>query len=167
MTTPSIYVACLASYNNAILHGVWIDATQNEYKIMEEIWMMLDNSREPDATEYAIHDYERFGNLQIDEYESISSIVEYALFIQEHEELGLALLCDYSIDGAKAMLENNYQGRYDSDVEFARQLFEECYANQFPDSLSCYFDYEAFSRDLFICDYYSVDVDACTYVFSL
>ncbi|VEB35408.1 antirestriction protein [Legionella sainthelensi] len=167
MIAPSIYIACLASYNNAILHGVWIDATQDEDKIMEEIWMMLDNSPEPDATEYAIHDYEGFGNLQIDEYESICNIGEYALFIQEHEELGLALLCDYSIDDAKVMLENNYQGCYDSEVEFARQLFDECYANQFPNSLSCYFDYEAFARDLFISDYCAIDGDGCIYVFSI
>ena len=25
MTTPSIYVACLAAYNNGHLHGKWID----------------------------------------------------------------------------------------------------------------------------------------------
>ncbi len=55
---PSIYVACLASYNNAILHGVWIDAMQSEDDIMKEIWEMLDNRPEPNAEEYAIHDYE-------------------------------------------------------------------------------------------------------------
>ena len=51
MDTPSIYVACLASYNNAILHGVWIDATQSEDDIMKEIWEMLDKSPEPNAEE--------------------------------------------------------------------------------------------------------------------
>ena len=81
MVTPSIYVACLAWYNNAILHGVWIDATQSEDKIMEEIWSMLDNSPEPNAEEHAIHDYEGFGSIPIHEYESIGNIVEYASFI--------------------------------------------------------------------------------------
>ncbi|WP_447531297.1 antirestriction protein ArdA, partial [Legionella pneumophila] len=28
MDTPQIYVACLAAYNNGIVHGEWIDATQ-------------------------------------------------------------------------------------------------------------------------------------------
>ncbi|KTD66898.1 antirestriction protein [Legionella steelei] len=72
MPPPSIYVACLASYSNAILHGVWIDATQSEDDIMEEIWEMLDNSTEQDAE-------------------------EYASFIQEHGELGLAIRCNYSM----------------------------------------------------------------------
>jgi antirestriction protein len=92
METPSIYVACLASYNNAILHGVWIDATQKEDEIMEKIWEMLDNSSEPNAEEYAIHDYEGFGSIKIHEYESICNIVEYVSFIKEHGEMGLALL---------------------------------------------------------------------------
>ncbi|MFO9584319.1 antirestriction protein ArdA [Legionella pneumophila serogroup 1] len=166
MDTPSIYVACLASYNNAILHGVWIDATQSEDDIMEEIWEMLDNSTEPDAEEYAIHDYEGFGSIQIHEYEAISNIVEYASFIKEHGELGLAILCNYSMDDAKTMLEDNYQGCYDSEVDFAEQLFDECYAHQLPDSLICYFDYESFARDLFISDYCSVKSDGHVYIFS-
>ncbi|BCA96086.1 antirestriction protein [Legionella antarctica] len=166
MDTPSIYVACLASYNNATLHGVWIDATQSDDEIMEEIWTMLDNSSEPNAEKYAINDYEGFGSIKIHEYESICNIVEYASFIQEHGELGLALLCDYSIDDAQTMLEDHYQGCYDSEVDFARQLFDDCYTHQIPDSLICYFDFEDFARDLFISDYCSVKVEGQTYIFS-
>ena len=165
MDTPSIYVACLASYNNAILHGVWIDATQSEDDIMDEIWTMLDSSPESNAEEYAIHDYEGFGNIQIHEYESIYNIVEYASFIQEYGELGLALLCDYSVDDAQTMLEDYYQGCYDSEVDFARQLFDDCYAHQMPDSLICYFDFEAFTRDLFISDYCSIQYNGDTHIF--
>ena len=167
MDTPSIYVACLASYNNAILHGVWIDATQSEDEIMEEIWAMLDNSTEPNSEEYAIHDYEGFGSMNIHEYEAIHNIVEYASFIKEHGELGLALLCEYSIDDAITMLEEQYQGSYDSEVDFARQLFDDCYTHQMPDSLICYFDFEAFARDLFIGDYCSVEFDGQAHVFSV
>lgn len=165
MDTPSIYVACLASYNNSILYGVWIDATQSEDDIIEEIWEMLDNSPEPNAEEYAIHDYEGFGSIKIHEYESICNIVEYTSFIQEHGELGLALLSDYSIDDAQTMLEEHYQGCYDSEVDFSRQLFDDCYAHQLPDSLICYFDYEAFARDLFISDYCSVEFGGQAYIF--
>lgn len=166
MDTPSIYVACLASYNNAILHGVWIDATQSEDDIMEEIWEMLDDSTEPDAEEYAIHDHEGFGSINIHEYEAIGNIVEYASFIKEHGELGLALLCDYSIDDAQTMLEDHYQGCYDSEVDFAEQLFDECYAHQLPDNITCYLDYDTFARDLFISDYFSVEFGGQTHVFS-
>ncbi|KTC66378.1 antirestriction protein (plasmid) [Legionella adelaidensis] len=165
MEKPSIYVACLASYNNAILHGVWIDATQREEEIMEKIWSMLDCSSEPNAEEFAIHDYEGFGNIRIHEFEAISNILEYAAFIKKYGELGLALLEEYSIDDAQTMLEDNYQGCYFSEIDFASQLFDECYAHQLPEHVSCYLDYEAFARDLFISEYFSIEVSGKTHVF--
>ncbi|KTC73661.1 Antirestriction protein [Legionella bozemanae] len=63
------------------------------------------------------------------------------------------------------MLEN-FHGCFDSEVDFAKQLFDECYAHQLPDNLYYYFDYEAFARDLFISNYCSVDVNGQIYVFS-
>ena len=49
--TPSIYVACLAAYNNGKLHGAWIDATQELDTILEAVQAMLAASPEPDAEE--------------------------------------------------------------------------------------------------------------------
>lgn len=166
MENPSIYVACLASYNNGIFHGAWIDATQSEDEIMEEILEMLHRSPELNAEEFAIHDYAGFGSLNIDEYESIATIVEYTSFIQRHGELGLTLLADFLIDDAESMLEDHYQGSYDSEVDFAWELFDECYVHQIPDNLICYFDYEAFAHDLFIDNYYSVSIAGKAHVFS-
>lgn len=39
-----IYVADLAAYNNGILHGVWIDATQEIDDIQQQINELLPNS---------------------------------------------------------------------------------------------------------------------------
>ena len=166
MDTPQIYVACLASYNNGILFGEWIDATQSETDIMAEIYDMLENSPEEDAEEFAVHDYEGFGDVDIDEYTSIQAIAEYANFIQQHGRIGMALLSDYAISEAESMMDNCYQGCFDSEVDFAWRLFDECYAHQIPDNLRFYFDYEDFARDLFINDYCSVDVDSETHIFS-
>ncbi|KTD25072.1 antirestriction protein ArdA [Legionella maceachernii] len=166
MENPSIYVACLASYNNGILHGAWIDATQSEDEIMDGILDMLHCSPELNAEEFAIHDYEGFGGINVDEYDSIATIVEYASFIQRHGELGLALLDDFSINDTESMMEDHYHGCYDSEVDFARELFDECYAHQIPDNLIYYFDYEAFARDLLIDNYYSVNVDGKAHIFS-
>jgi antirestriction protein len=74
---------------------------------------------------------------------------------------------DYSMDDAQTMLEEHYQGCHDSEVDFAKQLFDDCYAHQLPDSLSCYFDYEAFARDLFSSDYCSVEFGGQMHVFSI
>jgi antirestriction protein len=48
-TTPRIYVACLAAYNNGELHGEWIDADQSADAIRKEINKMLATSPEPNA----------------------------------------------------------------------------------------------------------------------
>ncbi|MGQ3892006.1 antirestriction protein ArdA [Legionella sp. CNM-4043-24] len=166
MDTPKIYVACLAAYNNGILHGAWIDAAQDIDEINADIQKMLADSPIENAEEYAIHDYEGFGGLSLSEYEGIEQVVKIAEFITEHGELGAALLGDYSIEDAEKILEEHYHGVYDSEVEFAEHIFEECYNNAIPDNLLFYFDYEAFARDLFINDYFSVEVDGYTHVFS-
>lgn len=167
METPQIYVACLASYINGILHGEWIEAMQSESDIIAKIQNILAKSSIENAEEWAIHHYEGFGDIRIDEFSSIKTIVAYANFINEHGELGKALLAEYDLADAKTMMDECYQGCFDSEIDFAWQLFDECYAHQVPDSLICYFDCEAFARDLFINDYCSVDVDRQMHVFSI
>ena len=43
---PRIYVASLSDYNAGVLHGVWLDATQDEEELQAGITAMLDASRE-------------------------------------------------------------------------------------------------------------------------
>ena len=164
---PHIYVACLAAYNNGFLHGLWIDATQSKDDINNEIQEMLAESPEPNAEEWAIHDYEDFGSYQLSEYESISTVCEIAEFIAEHGELGIevaAYLGD--LDSAREALENNYHGEHDSELDFATNLFDECYGHDLPENIKYYIDYDAFSRDLFMCDYHSIEIHGNTHVFS-
>lgn len=166
MDTPQIYVACLAAYNSGILHGEWIDATQDVSTIYNEIYEMLAKSPIEDAEEFAIHDFEGFGGAQIGEYDSINDVAELASFIMKQGELGAELFSYYSIEDAERMLEENYHGAYDSEVDFARALFDDCYSNAIPEDLLFYFDYEAFARDLFISDYFSAEANGQTHVFS-
>ena len=91
MDTPQIYVACLASYNNGILHGKWIDADQDASSIYDEIHEMLADSPIEGAEEFAIHDFQGFGGARIDEYDSINDVAELAAFIVKHGELGAEL----------------------------------------------------------------------------
>ncbi|OLZ74227.1 hypothetical protein AV521_00575 [Streptomyces sp. IMTB 2501] len=78
-----IYAACLASYNNGMLHGEWIDATQDPDSINREIQLMLEASPIPGAEEFAIHDYEDFGGIQLGEYESIDDLHLIALALDD------------------------------------------------------------------------------------
>jgi len=142
-----IYVACLAAYNNGILHGAWIDATQDEDAIRYAIHDMLEVSPIESAEEYAIHDYESFCGISISEYEGIAEVVKYAEFIAEHGELGGALYSHYGdIESAHKAIVEHYHGSYKSLTDFAKELTEE--TTQIPDSLRFYIDYEAMARDL-------------------
>ena len=57
-----IYVACLAAYNNGILHGDWIDCFgKSGDDLKEEARKIINSSPIIGADEWAIHDHEGFG----------------------------------------------------------------------------------------------------------
>lgn len=143
-----IYVADLAAYNNGKLHGVWVDACGELDEIWEAVNAMLKASPEDMAEEYAIHDYEGFGSIRLSEYEGLESAREKALFIEEHGELGAAVLehwCEDLEDAAKA-LEDSYSGVYESLADYAQQLTED--TSEVPAHLEFYVDYEKMGRDM-------------------
>ncbi len=198
-TTPKIYVACLAAYNNGNLYGKWIDADQDESDIYQEIYQMMIDSPCPNvkvtvcsdcghishcsagicsscdsnnvtlktsSEEWAIHDYEGFEGLSISEYESIEDVAKYANLIEEHGAAFAAYANNVGGDYATAEgFEESYQGEWDSEEAFAENLADE--TMEIPERLSFYFDYEKFSRELFMGDYYSARNDKHNvYVFS-
>ena len=164
-TVPSIYVACLAAYNNGFLHGQWIDANQEPRAIHSAIQDMLAQSPVGGAEEWAIHDYEGFGGLRLSEYEDITKVAEIAKLIQEHGE-AWALYAEFEgIEYAtKERFEEAYQGEWDSEEDFAQNLAEE--TMEIPQHLQFYIDYEKFARDLFINDFFSIEVSHKIHVFS-
>jgi antirestriction protein len=164
-TTPKVYVACLAAYNNGYLHGAWIDADQEAEAIHNEIEAMLAKSPIPRAEEWAIHDYEGFCGLRLSEYESIEKIAEMAAMIQEHGE-AWAKFAEYEgIEFATIeRFEEAYAGEWLSEEDFAESLAEE--TMEIPEHLTFYIDYERLARDLFINDYFSAESENCkVYVF--
>lgn len=149
--TIRVYMACLASYNNGILHGRWIDATQGIEHLQNELALMLSSSPIPHAEEHALHDYEGFENLPLSEWESLEHIVELADFIETHGALGAALIGHYGdIEHARCALTEYYIGHYDRAADYAQELTEDIIT--IPDSLAYYIDYEAMARDLAIND---------------
>lgn len=168
LLTPKIYVACLAAYNNGYLHGEWIDATQESDAIYGDIRKILASSPIPDAKEWAIHDDEDFYSMPINENEGVESAHQKALFILKHGEVG-AVVAEYyggDLEDAEEALENNYHGEWESELDYATDLFDDCYAHEIPESLRYYIDYESFSRDIFINDYLSFEVNHKVHVIS-
>ena len=164
-TAPRIYVACLAAYNNGILHGRWIDATDAD-TIREAIQEMLKGSPSPGAEEWAIHDYEGFRSIRLSEWEDLDRVAELGALINEHGQAFAAYAGNVGADYATAEgFEEAYCGEWDSEQAYAENLFDELYAHDVPEHIAPYIDYEAFSRDLFNSDCYSVESDSGVYVF--
>lgn len=142
-----IYVADLAAYNAGKLHGVWIDAGGDLETIQEQVRVMLAASPEPDAEEYAIHDYEGFAGYSLSEYEGLQSVHEIACFIEEYPDFGGALLNYFSdVEEARRAANDAYAGCFKSLADYAQELTEE--TTQVPDHLVFYIDYESMGRDM-------------------
>ncbi len=154
---PRIYVASLSDYNDGRLHGAWIDAAQDRDDLYREVQAMLIDSTLPDAEEFAIHDYEGFGPLQLDEYESLETVSVIAKGIARH---GAAFahwvtLVDTREPADLERFEEQYEGHHDSLAAYAEQLLEDLnYLDDLdtllPRSLQPYvrLDIEAFALDL-------------------
>lgn len=156
-TDIKIYVACLTAYNNGHLHGAWIDATQDIEQISAEIVKILAASPIDRAEEYAIHDYEGFYGVRINENDGIEHVAALAEFIEEHGALGAAVLEYYSdTDAAQTALDDHYAGEYQSPADFARELTES--TGDVPENLAYYIDYDAMARDLLIGDVFAFEL---------
>jgi antirestriction protein len=165
--SPRIYVASLSDYNAGILHGKWIDATQDADAILEEVAEMLKASptakREGSvAEEWAIHDYDNFGGLRLSEYETFEKVSEMAQLIEEHGPAFAAYAGNVGQEYATAEgFEESYRGEYESEKDFAYELAEETdLLHDVPEHVQSYFDWDAWTRDLFMGDCYSIETPA-------
>lgn len=146
-TRPRIYVACLAAYNNGILHGAWVDADQEAWAIYDDVRDMLAASPIVGAEEWAIHDYEGFGGVRIEEYSSLETVSQLAAFIAEQGDIGAALLDYYSgdLEEAREAIEDRYHGAHASLADYVQELTEE--TTPIPSTLRYYIDWQAMARD--------------------
>lgn len=175
--TQRIYVASLADYNNGNLHGTWIDANQTANEIHQQTSEMLDESRLPDAEEWAIHDYEGFGPLHLSEYENFETIARLAQGITEHGPAFAhwASLTGLSDETTIERFEDAYLGEWKSLNEYAEHILDDLgYIDELnkhiPASIHpyIYIDSPAFARDLELSgDIYTADSnDGGIYLFT-
>ena len=153
---PRIYVASLSDYNNGHLHGTWLAATDSPEDLQAAISAMLAKSRQPDAEEFAIHDFDGFGDLQLSEYESLERVSRLAQGIAEYGH-AFAAWADLHIDDDSQWdrFEEAYFGYYDSLDDYAEQLaddlgYTKLLSDTIPEYLKPYtsFDSEQFGRDI-------------------
>jgi antirestriction protein len=151
--TPKIYVACLAAYNEAILHGAWIDASLGLEHVQEEVKKIIDSSPAESAEEWAIHDYEGFHGIKVDEWDSFETVCEIAEALNEYDDEKADLFGElyqaYDLEQSKDRLENNYYGCFESYGDFAAEFLDNTGdLSGVPDFVRNYFDFEQYGSDL-------------------
>jgi len=144
----NIYVSTYAKYNNGSIQGAWIDLTDHIdsrgfYRACAEL-----HADEQDP-EFMFQDFEGFPKDLYSESGNIDAIYEYIDFVnktylnQEAVDAGLSL--GIPLD----KLEDAYYGQFNSDTDLAYDYIESTgLLHGVPDSITNYFDYEAFGRDL-------------------
>jgi antirestriction protein len=144
---PRIYVACLAAYNNGWLHGAWIDVEDDAQAVRAQVRTMLAASPVADAEEYAIHDHEGFGQVEIGEYAGLDRVAEIAGFLRDRGALGALVLEHFcgDLEAATRALDDQYRGQFASLADCFQELTEETMT--IPEALRLYVDWDAMGRD--------------------
>lgn len=149
-----VYVACLASYNAGTLHGKWIDLDGlDEHDLLDEIKAMLSTSPEPDADEWAIHDYDGFpGDFvrMLGEYPDLERLILHANAMAEHGEAWGRYVEIFGEEYAnKEDFQDRYAGQWDKPGDYAEEYIESTgQLQEVPESLRYYIDYEALERGM-------------------
>lgn len=153
MKMSRIYIACLAAYNNGILHGEWIDVTGDIDDLRQEISRVLKASPEPDADEWAIHDHENCGPLL--DYTETPDLEEFCDYVRALSATkydrdlihGVMDNLHCNIDKAIEYIEDNYLGIHDTLAHWAEDFLEQTSSMTLPPNLQYYFDYERYARE--------------------
>ena len=151
---PAVYCGTYSKYNDGSLCGLWIDLSSfDDY--YEFINFCLAIHADEDDPELMFQDFEGFPKDWYREWigeEIFEKIAEYHDMCELH---GAEAIDDYlELHDDLDNFEEDYQGEWDSEEDFARHIVEECYdLSKVMDGLERYFDYEAFAHDLFLWDY--------------
>lgn len=123
---PRIWVGSLTDYNNGRLHGEWIEANQESEQLHEAVQAMLATSVFPEAEEWGIFDYEGFGSLRLDEYETMETVSRIALGIEEHGPAFAAWVAYVGTGNDEQLdrFEDHFRGEFDSMEAYVEDVLD-------------------------------------------
>ena len=160
-TTARVYVGTYHKYNSGSLAGAWIDLEGHDYNSFLEAARAI-HSDESDP-ELMFQDFEGFPR----KYYGESDLSEAFAYLEQVAELSddqreaFDIWCEDGNDPDIDGFFDAYVGYYDGHnvaEDLGYQTAEECgYLEQMPEAIRCYFDAEAFGRDLLINDYWERD----------
>lgn len=155
--SPALYCGTYGKYNSGNFSGIWVDvSTFDDYEDFENFCLAIHADEED--PEIMFQDGENIPDSLCCESmgeEEFNNIAEYCELCDEYSVEAVDDFLEwYSPDDLDNM-HDAYVGVYDSREDFAREIVSDCYdIENIMGNLACYFDYEAFARDLFMGDYY-------------
>lgn len=154
-----VWVGCLACYNDGRLTGDWVDATEaGDYvpcdRAGHEEWWVFDTDGLPGVGECSPDEAQRYAETVAACVEATGAPTGAVFAYLDNLHGGVA---DTS---ALDSFEDAYVGEYECDLQFAQHLADDL------GMAHDYFDYDAWTRDLFMSDYWSERTpDGCVWVF--
>lgn len=149
-TTPAVYVGTYHKYNCGSIFGKWFDLTEFDSKedFIEACHELHTNEDDP---ELMFQDWEGIPS----QFASESSvdwdfIQAYRRAQEEGRDAAFIAWAEYTGECDYDAFDDAYRGEAQSEEDYAYEYVTE-YAllSAIPDDLRCYFDYEAYARDLF------------------
>ncbi|MDP4201109.1 MAG: antirestriction protein ArdA [Bacteroidota bacterium] len=165
LSEARIYVGTYAKYNEGSLFGKWMDLS--DYSGRDEFYEACRQLHIDEADpELMFQDWENIPSSLIGEswlVDNAFEIIEAVSDLSETQQEAFSVWLDYTsrditnedITSLISSFEDDYQGEYKDEEDYAYDLVEECY--DLPEFAKTYFDYEKFARDLFIGDYWFED----------
>lgn len=159
LSEAKIYVGTYAKYNNGSIYGAWLNL--NDYLDIDEFYEACKQlHKDEEDPEFMFQDWENIPSGLISECSFDEKFFEIRDKIEElstNESDAFFEWLNYTgndfsdIDDLINDFRDKFVGEYDSEEDFAYEIIEECY--DLPEFAKTYFDYAAFARDLFSCDY--------------
>ena len=155
--SPALYCGTYGKYNSGNLRGMWVDLSTFDYYEDFENFCLAIHADEADP-ELMYQDYENMPRSLYHESmgeEGFNKIAEYCELCDDYSVEAIDDFLEWSSSDDLGRMHDAYVGVYDSEEDFAEEIVSDCYdLDNMMGSLACYFDYEKFARDLFMCDYY-------------
>ena len=162
LSEARVYVGTYNKYNSGSLFGKWLDLSDYSDKdeFLEACRELHEDEQDPEFMFQDIEDIpealiseswlsDKFFELR-DAIEKLSETEQEAFFVWcDHHNSDIS---EEDADDLVSSFEDEYQGEYKDEEDYAYQIVEECY--ELPEFAKTYFDYSAFARDLFMTDYW-------------
>lgn len=165
LSEAKIYVGTYGKYNAGSIFGKWLDLS--DYSDKDEFnEACRELHKDEEDAEYMYQDWENIPESLIGESWLSEKFFELRDAVEDMDDTrqeAFFVWCNHKghdfekADAADLVssFEDEYQGEYDDEEDFAYQIVEECY--ELPEFAKSYFDYAKFARDLFCGDYWMED----------